>query len=132
MSEPFAIAIASALRGATKACDGALAPHGLTVTTFAVLYAACEAQGRSQAEIASALGIPATAVHKAASDLETAALVTRIRSDGDARRLDVCATPAGHDRLRASIGSLTDLERRLAIPADAPEILRALARGAAP
>jgi len=129
LTEPFAITIAAALRGAAKACDGALAPHGLTVSTFAVLYASCEANGRSQSEIAGALGVPATAVHKAASELEAAGLVSRLRSNGDARRLDVSATPAGHDRLRAALDALSDLERRLAIPADAPEILRALARG---
>jgi len=86
-----------------RASNAALASHGLRVRPYSVLLVACEsADGVSQRELATALGLDPSQVVLLVDELVAQGLVERRTSDADRRAKLVLPTAAGRDvRARA-------------------------------
>lgn len=91
-----------------RATNAALAEHGLRVRHYSVLVLACEsAEGLSQRELATVLGLDPSQVVLLVDELAAAGLVERRASEADRRAKLVAATAAGR-RVRAAAGAAAD------------------------
>jgi DNA-binding MarR family transcriptional regulator len=104
-----------------RATNAALAEHGLRVRQYSVLTLACEAaDGLSQRELATVLGLDPSQVVLLVDELAAAGLVERQAPEADRRTRLVVATPAGR-RVRGAAGRDADaaVEAPLALLGDA-------------
>jgi DNA-binding MarR family transcriptional regulator len=82
-----------------RASNAALAAEGLRVRQYSVLVLACDAaEGMSQRELASVLGLDPSQVVVLVDELADAGLVERRPDPADRRTRLVVATPAGRRR----------------------------------
>ncbi|WP_199580369.1 MarR family winged helix-turn-helix transcriptional regulator [Blastococcus sp. TBT05-19] len=101
MSQPLADDLGFLLSRASgqvvRATNSALAGHGLRVRQYSVLTLACQAaEGISQRELASVLGLDPSQVVLLVDELTAAGLVERQAQEADRRTRLVVATPEGH------------------------------------
>jgi DNA-binding MarR family transcriptional regulator len=104
-----------------RATNAALAEHGLRVRQYSVLVLACEAaDGLSQRELATVLGLDPSQVVLLVDELAAAGLVERQAPEADRRTRLVVATPEGH-RVRDAAGKAADaaVEAPLSLLGDA-------------
>jgi DNA-binding MarR family transcriptional regulator len=92
--------------------NDALGEAGMRRHHFAVLTALAEQGATSQAELGRRLWLDRSDLHAVLNDLESRALVARIRDESDRRRNLVQITPAGEAALR-------DLDARVSAAQDA-------------
>jgi DNA-binding MarR family transcriptional regulator len=91
-----------------RATNAALAPHGLRVRQYSVLALACEAaDGLSQRELATVLGLDPSQVVLLVDELVAAGLVERQAPEADRRTRLVVPTAAGR-RVREAAGRDAD------------------------
>ena len=91
-----------------RATNAALAEHGLRVRQYSVLALACEAaDGLSQRELATVLGLDPSQVVLLVDELVATGLVERQAAETDRRTRLVVATPEGR-RVRAAAGQAAD------------------------
>lgn len=92
-----------------RATNSALAEHGLRVRQYSVLVLACEtAEGISQRELASVLGLDPSQVVLLVDELAAAGLVERQAPEADRRTRLVVPTAEGR-RVRAAAGRDADV-----------------------
>ena len=104
-----------------RATNAALAEHGLRVRQYSVLVLACEsADGLSQRELATVLGLDPSQVVLLVDELTAAGLVERQAAEVDRRTRLVVATPEGR-RVREAAGRDADaaVETPLSLLGDA-------------
>ncbi|QNE36624.1 MarR family winged helix-turn-helix transcriptional regulator [Leifsonia shinshuensis] len=77
----------------------ALAPLGITPNRFGVLAQLARQEGRTQQELATALGLHRNSMVGMIDDLESRGLVERRRHPGDRRAYAIHLTPAARDVL---------------------------------
>ncbi len=91
-----------------RATNAALAEHGLRVRSYSVLVLACEAaDGLSQRELATVLGLDPSQVVLLVDELAAAGLVERQAAEADRRTRLVVPTPEGR-RVRDAAGRAAD------------------------
>jgi DNA-binding MarR family transcriptional regulator len=91
-----------------RATNAALAEHGLRVRSYSVLVLACEAaDGLSQRELATVLGLDPSQVVLLVDELAAAGLVERQAVEADRRTRLVVPTPEGR-RIRDAAGQAAD------------------------
>ena len=91
-----------------RATNAALAEHGLRVRQYSVLVLACEAaEGLSQRELATVLGLDPSQVVLLVDELAAAGLVERQAPEADRRTRLVVATAEGR-RVREAAGKAAD------------------------
>ena len=91
-----------------RATNAALAEHGLRVRSYSVLVLACEAaDGLSQRELATVLGLDPSQVVLLVDELAAAGLVERQAAEADRRTRLVVPTPEGR-RVRDAAGQDAD------------------------
>lgn len=88
-------ALHNAARAANALYRPLLDPLGLTYPQYLVLLALWERDGRTVSELGAALGLDSGTLSPLLKRLERAGLVTRARSAGDERVVEVRLTPAG-------------------------------------
>ncbi|WP_216870738.1 MarR family winged helix-turn-helix transcriptional regulator [Modestobacter excelsi] len=87
-----------------RVTNAALAEHGLRVRSYSVLVLACEAaDGLSQRELATVLGLDPSQVVLLVDELAAAGLVERQAAEADRRTRLVVPTPEGR-RVRDAAG----------------------------
>jgi len=104
-----------------RATNAALAAHGLRVRQYSVLALACEAaEGLSQRELATVLGLDPSQVVLLVDELVAAGLVERQAAEADRRTRLVVATAAGHQvREAARQAAAAAVETPLSLLGDA-------------
>jgi DNA-binding MarR family transcriptional regulator len=112
MSSPLADDLGFLLSRASgqvlKATNAALTEHGLRVRQYSVLALACEAaDGLSQRELATLLGLDPSQVVLLVDELASAGLVERQAAEADRRTRLVVPTPEGR-RVREAAGKAAD------------------------
>src|ERR687889_2017050 len=91
-----------------RVTNAALAEHGLRVRQYSVLALACEtADGISQREVATVLGLDPSQVVLLVDELAAAGLVERQSAEADRRTRLVVPTPEGR-RVRDAPGQAAD------------------------
>jgi DNA-binding MarR family transcriptional regulator len=91
-----------------RATNAALAEHGLRVRSYSVLVLACEAaDGLSQRELATVLGLDPSQVVLLVDELAAAGLVERQAAEADRRTRLVVPTAEGR-RVRDAAGEAAD------------------------
>jgi DNA-binding MarR family transcriptional regulator len=91
-----------------RATNAALAEHGLRARSYSVLVLACEAaDGLSQRELATVLGLDPSQVVLLVDELAAAGLVERQAAEADRRTRLVVPTPEGR-RVRDAAGQAAD------------------------
>jgi len=91
-----------------RATNAALVEHGLRVRQYSVLVLACEAaEGLSQRELATVLGLDPSQVVLLVDELVAAGLVERQAAEADRRTRLVVATSNGR-RVREAAGRAAD------------------------
>ena len=125
MSQPLADDLGFLLSRASgqvvRATNAALAEHGLRVRSYSVLVLACEAaDGLSQRELATVLGLDPSQVVLLVDELAAAGLVERQAAEADRRTRLVVPTAEGR-RVREDAGRSADaaVEAPLALLGDA-------------
>ena len=113
MSSPLADDLGFLLSRASgqvlKATNAALTEHGLRVRQYSVLALACEAaDGLSQRELATLLGLDPSQVVLLVDELVSAGLVERQAAEADRRTRLVVPTPEGR-RVREAAGKAADV-----------------------
>lgn len=99
----------------------ALAPLGITPNRFGVLVHLAHQEGRTQQELATALGLHRNSMVGMIDDLEERGLVERRRHPEDRRAYAIHLTPAARDVLSAGDGLADELERTMLAPLDEAE-----------
>lgn len=99
----------------------ALAPLGITPNRFGVLAHLAHQEGRTQQELATALGLHRNSMVAMIDDLEERGLVERRRHPEDRRAYAIHLTPAARDVLAAGDTLADELEQATLAPLDAAE-----------
>jgi DNA-binding MarR family transcriptional regulator len=100
VKEPVGLLIAAARQRMKRAVQERVAPHGLTPQQFWVLIHIDEMESPSLGEIAARLRLDAPTASRAVTQLVRRKLVKAEGDRGDRRRLRLCLTPLGRDRIR--------------------------------
>ena len=74
-----------------------LEKHGVTIGQYFVLRELWENDGATPSELSTRMGILEPSTNSALDALERRALITRVRSESDRRRVHVHVTPEGRD-----------------------------------
>ncbi|MGO4301367.1 MarR family winged helix-turn-helix transcriptional regulator [Leifsonia sp. RAF41] len=109
----------------------ALAPLGITPNRFGVLAHLARQEGRTQQELATALGLHRNSMVGMIDDLEERGLVERRRHPDDRRAYAIHLTPAAREVLAAGDRLAAEQEEALLAPLDAgqrAELLETLTR----
>ena len=99
----------------------ALAPLGITPNRFGVLVHLARPEGRTQQELATALGLHRNSMVGMIDDLEERGLVERRRHPDDRRAYAIHLTPAAHAVLEAGDRLADEQEEAMLAPLDAGE-----------
>lgn len=99
----------------------ALAPLGITPNRFGVLVHLARQEGRTQQQLATALGLHRNSMVGMIDDLEERGLVERRRHPDDRRAYAIHLTPAARELLVAGDAVADDLERSTLAPLDEAE-----------
>lgn len=99
----------------------ALAPLGITPNRFGVLAQLARQEGRTQQELATALGLHRNSMVGLIDDLESRGLVERRRHPDDRRAYAIHLTPAARDVLAEGDRIADDLEATMLGPLGAQE-----------
>lgn len=99
VKEPVGLLIAAARQRMKRAVHDRVAPHGLTPQQFWVLVNIDEMEGPSLGEIAARLRLDAPTASRAVTQLLRRKLVKAEGDRGDRRRLRLCLTPLGRERI---------------------------------
>jgi DNA-binding MarR family transcriptional regulator len=105
--------LARIAHGFRVAHDEALAPHGLTMRSFAVLAMAGGGAARTQLEIAQGVGLDKTTLVATLDELERRELVRRKPDDQDRRARIVTITPQGEQLLALGAEAVRTIEAAL-------------------
>jgi DNA-binding MarR family transcriptional regulator len=97
-----------------KALDGALAPLGMRARHFGALHALADCP-RVQHEVGEQIGVDRTTMVAVSDELERAALVHRVRSRTDRRKIELHLTPRGRETLMKAQAVAAGLQRSLEI-----------------
>jgi DNA-binding MarR family transcriptional regulator len=123
----FALAVAS--RSVIALYRPVLEPLGLTHPQYLVMLALWEKDPRSVGELGAALQLEPATLSPLLKRLESAGHVTRTRSAGDERRLDIVLTPSGRELRERALEVPTTIASRLAVPLETLEHTRDLLKG---
>lgn len=99
----------------------ALAPLGITPNRFGVLVHLARQEGRTQQELATALGLHRNSMVGMIDDLEERGLVERRRHPDDRRAYAIHLTPAAHAVLEVGDRLADEQEEAMLAPLDAGE-----------
>ncbi|MFP3466570.1 MarR family winged helix-turn-helix transcriptional regulator [Leifsonia sp. SIMBA_070] len=99
----------------------ALAPLGITPNRFGVLAELAREDGRTQQELATALGLHRNSMVAMMDDLEERGLVERHRHPRDRRAYAIRLTPSARELLTAGARIADELEEALLAPLDLEE-----------
>lgn len=113
--------MAQAFVGAQNA---ALADHGLTMRSFAVLATVSERVARTQLEIAQTVGLDKSTLVATIDDLEKRGLVERQADPADRRARVVESTPAGRELAAQAAETVAQTEEKLLSGIDSSEASR--------
>src|SRR6185437_14538059 len=104
-----------------QAFTAALAPLGLTPTRYGILMNVARQEGRTQQELATALGLHRNSMVGLIDDLEKSGLVERRRHPNDRRAYAIHLTPAARDVLAEGGRIADELEAATLEPLSARE-----------
>ena len=114
MADDLGFLLSRASGQVVRATNAALAEHGLRVRQYSVLALACEtADGISQREVATVLGLDPSQVVLLVDELAAAGLVERQAPEGDRRTRLVIATEEGR---RVREAARRDADAAMEIP----------------
>ncbi|MCS5733994.1 MarR family winged helix-turn-helix transcriptional regulator [Herbiconiux daphne] len=123
----FALAVAS--RSVIALYRPVLEPLGLTHPQYLVMLALWEHDPRSVGELGTALQLEPATLSPLLKRLEAAGYVTRTRSAGDERRLDIVLTASGRALRSKALAVPAAVAERLAVPLETLEHTRDLLTG---
>jgi DNA-binding MarR family transcriptional regulator len=86
---------------------------GVTLRQSVVLAAIAEAEGRSQSELVKATGIDRSTLADMIARMERRGLVTRMKSEGDARAKAVSLTKTGREKLEEALPAMRGVDEAL-------------------
>jgi DNA-binding MarR family transcriptional regulator len=104
------LALRQASRLVTNAYDAALAPTGLRVTQFSILYKLSARSPMTMNELASALVLDRTTLTRNLKPLERDKFLATGPSEHDQRERLIALTPAGRDKLAEALPHWTQAQ----------------------